>query len=261
MRDPIANLPRPTAAFEAGDEAQVVYLLPEDEPFNEREGELFDTLPEEERRRAGGFKSLIARRQFLYGRLLLRWGVSRYVGVEPEHLTFEATEEGKLFLPAPCESFDFNLTHKPGCVAAGWVKGASIGVDAEEYEPDRANEKIARRYFAPSEVEQLEGLDGETLAWQFYRFWTLKEAYIKARGLGLKVPLKDFSFSFDDPETLEQPGEGVRIAFGGKIEDRPEDWQFQTKRVSDRHLISVALRRGTGARPGIRFFQAELRNV
>lgn len=261
MSEPAARFPGLTPEFEAGGEAHLVYLFPEGEPFNEAESALFDSLPEEERSRAGTFKSGIARRQFLFGRLMLRRCLSRYLDAAPERLALVPAEDGKLFLADSRSPLQFNLTHKPGCIAAAFAKRAAIGVDAEEYEPDRANEKIARRYFSPAEVEQLAGLVGEALAWRFYRFWTLKEAYIKARGLGLKLPLHDFSFSFADPETLEQDGEGVRIAFSGKIEDRPEDWQFQTKRVSPRHLISAAVRHGGAGRLALRYFQAEIEHL
>lgn len=261
MNEAPGHLPEPTPEFETGREAHIVYLLPGDEALNEAASGLFDSLPLEERNRAATFKSLIARRQFLFGRLLLRRCLSRYLDLAPERLVLEPTEDGKLFLPDQPGAIEFNLTHKPGCIAAAFVKGSALGLDAEAYEPDRANAKIARRYFSPAEVAQLEGLEGETLAWRFYRFWTLKEAYIKARGLGLKLPLRDFSFFFDDPEALEQTGEGVRIAFSGKIEDRPEDWQFQTKRVSDRHLISVAVQPGPAGWLGLRYFSTGIERL
>lgn len=229
-----------TPAFDAGREAHVFCVFPQGEPFNDGEAERFDALPPEERSRAATFRSLIARRQFLYGRLLVRRCLSAYLGRPAESIELERGEEGKLFV-ADDPGLDFNLTHKPGCIGAGFVRGARIGVDVEAFEPDRANEKIARRFFSPPEVAQLDGLPAETLAWRFYRFWTLKEAYIKARGLGLKIPLMDFGFSFDDPEALEQLGEGIRIAFTGRIEDRPERWQFRTRRIAPDHLLSVAL--------------------
>ncbi len=255
MIAPDEQIPGRTAAFDSGREAHVIYLFPEGEPFNDQESGFFDTLPAEETARAKTFKSGIARRQFLYGRFLMRRMLAAYLDVEASSLELEATDAGKLFLPGDDPSLEFNLTHKPGCIAVALAQGRAIGVDAEEYEPDHANEKIARRFFAASEVDQLKGLSRDTLAWRFYRFWTLKEAYIKARGLGMKLPLQDFAFSFDDPLTLEQAGEGIRIRFTGRIEDEPSHWRFQTRRVSDAHLISVAIRHTEPGSIPIRYFQ------
>jgi hypothetical protein len=71
----------------------------------------------------------------------------------------------------------------------------------------------------------------------------------------MKLPLQDFAFSFDDPETLEQSGEGIRIGFSGSLDDNPEGWQFQTRKVSARHMISVAIRRPRSEPLSLRFFQ------
>lgn len=257
MREAAPALPGPTEAFEAGREAHIVYAFLRGGEGPDEGAPVFRALSGEERERAATFRSKMAKRQFLCGRLLARQCLGIYLGRAPETIGIEADVEGKLFVAGE-RGLDFNISHKPGCVAVGFSRGGAIGVDVEVWAPERANEKIGRRFFAPDEVAQLEGLAAETLAWRFYRFWTLKEAYIKARGLGLKLPLSDFSFSFKDAEVLEQTGEGIRIAFRGRIEDRPERWQFQTTRIARDHLLSVAVERRGGAALALRYAEMDL---
>lgn len=247
----------PTPAFEAGCEAHVAYAFLTGAESADACAPAFGMLAASERERARTFRSEIARRQYLCGRLLARRCLAVYLDRAPDLIGIEPDAEGKLFVAGESD-LDFNISHKPGCVAAGFVRGAAIGLDVEAWAPERANEKIARRFFAPAEVAQLDGLPPGMLAWRFYRFWTLKEAYIKARGLGLKIPLMDFAYTFDEPDALEQPGEGIRIAFSDRIHDRPESWQFQTRKIAPDHLLSVAVRRHAPDPLLLRYAQLDL---
>lgn len=242
-------------AFREGREVRIFYLFPDLDLTETREEALSRFLSRAEIDRARGTKSDVARAQFFWGRALVRRVLGAWLTRDAREAPICTDEEGKLYLENRQgeRPLDFNVTHKPGCIAAAFVCGADVGVDVETYTPERANEKIARRYFAESEVAQLEGLPPDLLAWRFFRFWTLKEAYIKARGLGLKIPLKDFAYSFRDGGILEQSAEGVRIDFSGSIDDDPDAWQFHTRRLGTDHLLSLAIRAGGARPPDLRF--------
>jgi len=96
---------------------------------------------------------------------------------------------------------------------------------------------LAEKYFAPSEIAALHSSQDEDRLKRFLEYWTLKEAYTKARGLGLSVPLSQFSFAID--------GEAVQIFCGSEISDLPQGWQFSVRWLRKRHVVAMALRRDT----------------
>ncbi|MEK6237432.1 MAG: 4'-phosphopantetheinyl transferase superfamily protein, partial [Planctomycetales bacterium] len=127
----------------------------------------------------------------------------------------------------------FNLSHTAGLVICGVCRDAEIGVDTEDVQRPRLNLELAQRYFAPSEAECVRLAEPERQRDVFFHYWTLKEAYVKARGKGLAIPLSDFSFTRDE--------HGVaRIAF---LDDRecPEDWRFVEIRLDSRYRIALAV--------------------
>jgi 4'-phosphopantetheinyl transferase len=93
--------------------------------------------------------------------------------------------------------------------------------------------EIARSHFAPDETRFLESLPEGERPRAFLALWTLKEAYIKARGMGLSIPLADFAF------TLEP----LRIAFSPHIEDQPSNWFFQQSSLAPAHVLALAVER------------------
>ncbi len=178
------------------------------------------------------------RRQFLLSHALLRFVLSVYIpAVSPSAWRFSAGSHGKPFLaePLPSPPLSFNLTHTPGLAAVAVALDHDLGVDAEYLERTNASLGLAERYFAPSESARLRGLPPDQLREAFFDYWTLKEAYIKGRGLGLALPLD--GFAFDLP-----PGQPPRISFTEKVADDPESWQFVQFRPSKSHKVAVAVR-------------------
>jgi 4'-phosphopantetheinyl transferase len=105
---------------------------------------------------------------------------------------------------------------------------------------ERPTLEIAADFFAPREVLALLKAPSAEQCERFFDYWTLKEAYIKARGMGLAIPLDQFWFTLD----ASAP---VRIAFAPELDDDPASWQFARLRPSARHRVAVAVRRGLGA--------------
>lgn len=144
-------------------------------------------------------------REYLLGHALTRYILSAYTECAPAEVLFAKNQFGKPALAS--NRLSFNLSHSAGVSVLALVRGGEVGVDIEKLDASRADLNVAQRYFSAAEYQQLQDCDALAFARTFFSFWTLKEAYIKARGLGLSLPLADFSFRFQgDHITLyEQP--------------------------------------------------------
>jgi 4'-phosphopantetheinyl transferase len=183
----------------------------------------------------------------LVTRALVRTTLSRYAGVPPESWVFKVNDYGRPDLaPGQCEAdLRFNLSHTHGLVACAVTLGREVGVDVENVQRPGETVTIADRYFSPTEVRALRALPDAMRRDRFFEYWTLKEAYIKARGMGLALPLDQFSFLLDGRAT-------IGIAFSGGIADDPAAWQFELFRPTPAHRLAVAVRRGSGGKLAIR---------
>jgi 4'-phosphopantetheinyl transferase len=182
------------------------------------------------------------RDEYLLTRALCRLGLSRYTGFPPKDLRFSANANGRPHLDPPNGTLDlrFNLSNARHVVAGIFVRGVDAGVDVESTVRVSHVEEIAERYFSPSEQASLACLAPELRRARFFALWTLKEAYVKARGLGLAAGLREFSFELDAPPPL-------RVAFDPAFDDDAARWQFGLFQPDDQHCIALALDRGEGA--------------
>lgn len=146
------------------------------------------------------------RQEYLLSHALMRYILSAYTECAPAHVRFAENHFGKPAL-VPENQLRFNLSHSAGISILALVRGGEVGVDIEKIDASRADRNVAQRYFSVEEYRQLQDGDALAFARTFFSFWTLKEAYIKARGQGLSLPLADFSFLIQgDQITLnEQP--------------------------------------------------------
>ena len=176
----------------------------------------------------------------LLARALVRVLFSAYTGVPPADWRFVAGPYGKPALVGPAVGLPlaFNLSHTPGLVAAAFTAGAEVGVDVERLARRTATMDVARRFFARAEVAWLERAPEAEREETFFAFWTLKEAYLKARGLGLSVPLG--AFAFDLSAALPC------VSFEPPIDDRPHRWQFDRHAPGPLHRLAVAVERRGG---------------
>jgi 4'-phosphopantetheinyl transferase len=159
------------------------------------------SLSPDELQRAARFHFPLDRDRFLAAHGCLRHILARYLHCEPGQLSFSTGEYGKPALP-PHQKIDFNLSHSGGYALIAITRDRNVGVDVERAHEDMGLINIADRYFSPREVSELRALPPEEQTTAFFNGWSRKEAYIKAHGLGLSLPLDSFDVSLDEPAVL-----------------------------------------------------------
>jgi 4'-phosphopantetheinyl transferase len=155
-----------------------------------------------ERDRAARFKFPRDRRRFTIGRGWLRVILGDYLAVAPDVVPIESTPLGKPFLNGEATDLRFNVAHSDDLALYAITRRREIGVDVERERPDVEWRDLAQRFFAPEEVVALTALDTADQRPGFYRCWTRKEAYVKALGLGMQVPLDGFAVTVTGPAAL-----------------------------------------------------------
>jgi 4'-phosphopantetheinyl transferase len=175
-------------------------------------------LSEEERARWQAFKFDRLRREYLTTHALARASLSHNHPIAPEAWRFTLNEYGK---PAtrPAYGLHFNLSNSRELVVCLIDYVAEVGVDVEPF--TRAGDicEVAHRVFSPLELSQLEALPDSERFDRGLSLWTLKEAYIKARGMGLSLALNKISFVFGDTE-------GIRLELDSCLNDESGRWRF-----------------------------------
>jgi 4'-phosphopantetheinyl transferase len=159
--------------------------------------QLETTLSLEENARADRFHFANDKNRFVVARGLLRELLGRYLHQAPASLEFSYGQHGKPSLSGGNVSSGlcFNLSHSSGLVVYAIARERNLGIDVEHVRAKFAGEDIARRYFSVREVSDLRTLPPEAKVEGFFHCWTRKEAYLKATGMGLQIPLDSFSVS------------------------------------------------------------------
>jgi 4'-phosphopantetheinyl transferase len=202
------------------------------------------TLAADERERADRFLHADLRRRFVVGRGALRSILSRYLGRPPAAIRFEYGRQGK---PALADDrglspLGFNLSHSHELALCAVALGREVGVDVERERTVANLSQIAERFFSRSERLALHALPPTDQTRAFFTCWTRKEAYIKARGEGLRIPLDAFDVTLlpDEPAhllaTRHDPGDVHRWSlrelepgpgYVGALAVEGESWQIR----------------------------------
>ncbi len=158
-------------------------------PHEGREAESLGWLDGPERSRWEGFGSLAARRRFVLCRSALRAVLCRHIGCANESLAFEVARHGKPFALVYGRSapVSFNVSHSGSHGLLVVAPKGRLGADVEERVPRRSLESLIEGVLSPSERTELESLDEPQKLHAIYRFWTIKEALLKAHGTGLSM--------------------------------------------------------------------------
>ena len=175
-------------------------------------------LAEDERAHWQSFRFERRRREYLATRALVRSALSRYRPARPADWRFARNAYGKP-RTAPACGLAFNLSNSPRLVVCLVAREAAVGVDTEPFERAAEIAELAPEVFSPLELAEFKLLDGRARLERALSLWTLKESYIKARGMGLALPLDRFSFLFGG-------GASARLEIDPSLGDDPRRWQF-----------------------------------
>jgi 4'-phosphopantetheinyl transferase len=207
-------------------------------------GQLESTLSPDEKARADRFHFANDRNRFVVARGLLRELLGKYLHQAAAGLAFSYGKHGKPFLSGENASSGlcFNLSHSSGLVVYAVAKERNLGIDVEHVLPESAGEDIAQRYFSAREVNDLRALPPESRVEGFYHCWTRKEAYLKATGMGLQIPLDSFSVSLS-------PGKPAQ--FLGGVESR---WHMAAYHPAEGYMAALVY---DGAPCSIKYFSVD----
>lgn len=163
-------------------------------------------LSREEEARAARFAFPLERARFVVSRGRLRMLLARLSGGDPMDLRIENDPDGKPRLGGECGQgrIRFNVAHSGDLWACAVALHQEVGLDVEEVRADRDVDRLAEGSFAPAETAAIRALRSRERRAAFHRCWTRKEAYLKARGIGITVPLDSF-------EVEVRPGASARI--------------------------------------------------
>lgn len=188
-------------------------------------------LDDEEKCRAARFSFDADRLRFITGRALVRKTLSRHVDVPPSDWRFSLSKYGRprIAAPTPDLPLRFNASRSHDRVLCAVSKDHDIGADLERLRPLPV--EVMRQFFAAEEQLAIERADADSRSLLFFAHWTLKEAYCKAIGAGLAIPLDQVVFRLN--------GEEAEVQFGPAIADRRENWRFSVLRSIPGYIASL----------------------
>jgi 4'-phosphopantetheinyl transferase len=202
-------------------------------------------LMPEERARELRFYFERDRRSYLLTRALVRTTLSRYLDVSAGQWQFEVGPFGKPRVVGPhpdCGTLEINISHSMGITVFALAAGRPLGIDVENRTRRAVSVGIADSYFAATEVRALRALPEAQQPDAFFDWWTLKEAYIKAIGKGLQVPLSAFAFDLDEPGR-------IRMHVDASLNDRAGNWDCWQFDLSPVHTAAICARRLSDREP------------
>ena len=222
---------------------QIWHIAPEAVSDPGRCAEFLSWLSPQERAVHDRFRFDRHRHTYLVSHALMRGALSLVADRTPAQWQFGVNEYGKphiVNLPAQVD-LRFNLSHTQGLAVLALAFNRDLGVDVEYLGRQETNADIAERFFAPEEVLDFIAQPEHQKSARFLEYWTLKESYIKAIGMGLSCPLESFAFR---PATATQRPALIRV-------DDPDlgkkNWAIWQERVDSEHLIALCVESSPGA--------------
>lgn len=192
-------------------------------------------LAPDERDRARRYRFEIDRRRYVRARSALRSILADHLGTRPAAIEFAYSSHGKPYIAG--FPLHFNLSHSGDLALIAVSRRREVGVDIEKVRPTGDLAALARRFFSLEECLAIDAAPPVDRVAAFYRCWTRKEAYLKARGDGLSVPLDSFTVPIEDlaDATL------LRSAWGAEEVAR---WNFCSIPCSPGYTAALAVERG-----------------
>jgi 4'-phosphopantetheinyl transferase len=193
-------------------------------------------LSPDELERAARFHFDLHRNRYIAGRAALRAILAQYLGVTPHTLGFIYGEKGKPALAPQVNTrrLEFNLSHSHERALLGITAGATIGVDIERINLEFGTDEIATHFFSALEVDTLLAVPKPERGSTFFNCWTRKEAYIKAVGEGLSLPLDSFDVAFG-------PGVEAALLRVEAAPDAPSRWRMYDIPAPQGYAAAIAV--------------------
>ncbi len=222
-------------------EAHVWFVVPEAIKTASTIAALQTLLSEDELQQRRRFRFAQDGHRYLISHALVRKVLSKYAGVAPAEWRFSRNQHGR---PEIANTGDipplrFNLTHTRGLAACIVNLSAACGIDAETLIKRHQPLAVARRMFSRTEYLQLQQLDDAEQLECFFKAWTLREAFVKALGIGIAFPTHKLTFKVD-------ANDRVAVSFHTDIDDRQDRWDFRLLRPTAEHIAATAVRRCDG---------------
>jgi len=194
-------------------------------------------LSDAEKKRLAAFHFEKHRAEYALSHAMVRLALSEYAPVQPQDWQFRTGEKGKPEIASPPLDTPlwFNLSHTDGFAVCVAGRARHVGVDVENLNLKASHQELAEHFFAPAEYEYLRNLPPSLQREAFFRIWTLKEAYIKADGRGLSIPLDSFRFRF----STEHP---AQVTLESSAESNPDQWSFFEFQPTPDHRVSIGVR-------------------
>jgi 4'-phosphopantetheinyl transferase len=197
---------------------------------------LREFLSDDEVQRADRFVFERDRTHFTVARGLLRLILGRYLQCDPRTLRFHYSAYGKpaLVPPADRAGLVFNVSHAHGLALFAVARSGVLGIDIEYIRPIPEVEQIARQFFSAQEQSALRALPADQRLTAFFACWTRKEAYIKARGEGLSLPLDQFDVSL-------APGAPAKLLAVASDEREHTRWALRSLDPGPGYVAALAI--------------------
>jgi 4'-phosphopantetheinyl transferase len=210
----------------------------------ETSARFYATLAPDERTRSARFQFERDQQRFIVARGVLRDLLGRYLQTQPGRVRFVYNAFGKPDVsPEFGNRLTFNLSHSAGLALIAIANASNVGVDVEYIRARSDYTDIARHFFSAVEVAYLMALPSHLYAEAFFSCWTKKEAYLKACGEGLAIPLNSFSV----PLTTDRAHTPVALYAASKDIVPASRWSLYTLRPAPGYAGALAIE-GSGWR-------------
>jgi 4'-phosphopantetheinyl transferase len=218
-------------------EIHVWFAHPEHATNSARLDQYRSILSTQETTRYRRFHFPADRHRYLVSHALVRETLSKYIDIPPADWCFSHGEHGRPEIANPATpALRFNLTHTAGLAACVVTLSDDCGIDAEQIAERHNPVGVAKRMFSEAETRELEQLEGQTYLEYFFTGWTLREAYVKALGIGISFPTRKLTFTVNKDNIVE-------VSFHPDIEDQRDNWHFELLKPTAEHIAAIAIRR------------------
>lgn len=200
-----------------------------------RHDQFYATLAPDERARAARFHFPEHRARFIAAHGALRDILSRYLNLPADQLTFSTNPHGKPTLADPNHAWlQFNLSHSGDLALIAVARDHPVGIDVEHLTPPADFPRLVEQFFSANENAAFRALPESRRAAAFFAGWTRKEAYVKALGTGVSLPLDQFDVTMD-------PDAPARLLADRRHPHHVETWFLHTFTPAPAYLASLAI--------------------